>query len=805
MYRVLTCLTGQHDYRLVALAALVCLVASITAFWLYPAALNRQGARRWWLVALAGGCTAAGIWTTHFVAMLAYDAGLPVTYDLQLTVGSLLIAILATTAGFALMTTDRMTNIALGGAVIGLGISAMHFTGMESVIAGGRVTWDSSLVAVSIVGGMVLASAACMVHARLPGRWSSLGAPLLLTLAICAMHFTAMGAATFVPDPTITASVVQVDTFTLAIMVTGLCVIITVVGVFATITDRFNIARGTLAFGGIVLATLTATIAISGYMVEQMRIGGPSYGRIIESKDLIADILPPPVYIIEAYLEARLAADQPERVADHKQRLLDLQRDYLARHAYWSATNKIPSKIKTLLIEDSHAQVNYFWAEIRTGFVPALELGDKVGIAISFDRLTANYLAHRQILDEVIGRSIAFSAEEERATGVRGHLLKWLVVGAVLALVLVVAGAILALRGYVVDPLLKTTDYLSRLASGRYDEKAPFTARSDEIGTMANAIETLRHSSQERQRLEAEALAEARRRELARAVREKEKAREAMRLNMANENITSLNEELNETIEQLKKVQDEIVRKGKLAQLGQLTATVAHEIRNPLGAIKTAIFLIDRKTQGKGLALEAAMKRVHNGVERCDTIITELLDFTRTKALALNSLSLDDWVKSVIDDERRNLPSEVEIVCDLGVGPAAIQFDDSRMRRVLINLLSNASEAMVGKTGDDGVSKTLNPCITVTTRIEDGNVALVFADNGPGISEENLARIREPLFTTKSFGVGLGLPAVENILEVHGGGLRIDSKLGEGTTMTAWFPVKLGTQATATAQELQVA
>jgi signal transduction histidine kinase len=260
----------------------------------------------------------------------------------------------------------------------------------------------------------------------------------------------------------------------------------------------------------------------------------------------------------------------------------------------------------------------------------------------------------------------------------------------------------------------------------------------------------------------------------------------AEQLEAAHEDIIKLNAELADSIEKLKSAQDEIVRKGKLAQLGQLTATVAHEIRNPLGAVRTASFLVERKVKDKGLGVESQLQRINNGIKRCDTIITELLDFARSKSLTLEDVVLDTWVRATVEEEQKTLPRPVQVAMDLDLGDVGAAIDTGRMRRVLINLLSNASEAMVGK-GMDIV--TQSPRIRVTTRRVGGNVEIEVADNGPGISEENLKKILEPLFTTKSFGVGLGLPAVEKILEQHGGGLRIASTLGEGAVFTAFFPL----------------
>ena len=97
---------------------------------------------------------------------------------------------------------------------------------------------------------------------------------------------------------------------------------------------------------------------------------------------------------------------------------------------------------------------------------------------------------------------------------------------------------------------------------------------------------------------------------------------------------------------------------------------------------------------------------------------------------------------------------------------------------------------MVGKGNVKLAGDARDPRIQVSTKLTGGNIEIAVTDNGPGISEENIKRILEPLFTTKSFGVGLGLPAVEKILERHGGGLRIESRPGEGATFTAWFPLR---------------
>lgn len=246
------------------------------------------------------------------------------------------------------------------------------------------------------------------------------------------------------------------------------------------------------------------------------------------------------------------------------------------------------------------------------------------------------------------------------------------------------------------------------------------------------------------------------------------------------------NEALEKSLDELRSTQDELVRKNRLATLGQLTATVSHELRNPLSAVRTAAYLIARKTQDTKLGLEEPLRRVEHGVKRCDTIITELLDFTRTRELAPESVKLDDWVKSMVGEQQ--IPQEVKVTYDLQLSGAKVSLDASRFQRVMINMVSNAYEAMMDKPGEIS-SAFPNPELRIQTRKTDDRIEVSVIDNGPGIPAENLRKIFEPLFSTKSFGVGLGVPAVQQIMAQHGGGFEIASKEGEGATATAWLPL----------------
>ena len=203
MFRVLTCLVTEHDLRLVVVAGVVCFLASLTAISLFGRARAVGGrARISWLLA-AGAATGCGIWATHFIAMLAYDPGMPVAYNIGLTVMSLMVAVAVTMIGLATAVYGRQAwRAPAGGAIVGGGVACMHYLGMWAIELPGRVTWSLDLVVVSVALGMLLGMASLAIAVKRTGIRPMLLAAVMLTLAIVSHHFTAMGAVLILPDPT---------------------------------------------------------------------------------------------------------------------------------------------------------------------------------------------------------------------------------------------------------------------------------------------------------------------------------------------------------------------------------------------------------------------------------------------------------------------------------------------------------------------------------------------------------------------------------------------------------------------------
>jgi len=207
MLKVYNCITAAHDLRLVALAAVICALSSFAAINLLRHARASTGhMRHVWLVVSAIS-TGFGIWSTHFIAMLAFSPGIPSGYNIALTALSLAAAIVLTCSGLAMaMAQNSSFGLWFGGAVVGGGIATMHYLGMAAFEVEGTILWDPVLVVASILLGTLIGATALPAGLRDASmKWKVTGS-LLLTAAICSHHFTAMGAVSIIPDPTMKVS-----------------------------------------------------------------------------------------------------------------------------------------------------------------------------------------------------------------------------------------------------------------------------------------------------------------------------------------------------------------------------------------------------------------------------------------------------------------------------------------------------------------------------------------------------------------------------------------------------------------------
>ena len=229
-------------------------------------------------------------------------------------------------------------------------------------------------------------------------------------------------------------------------------------------------------------------------------------------------------------------------------------------------------------------------------------------------------------------------------------------------------------------------------------------------------------------------------------------------------------------VQRIQDWQEAMVRQERLTTLGQVTATVSHELRNPLGAIRISFFVVAQRLRGKDTGIEPALERIERSIARCENIINDLLDFSRERPMQQQPTEIDPWLASLLDEYE--LPAHV-VLCRQLAAAASVALDRERFRRCLLNVLNNACQAM-----DSGGGR-----MTVASGVEDGQVAIRVTDTGCGIPADQLDKIFEPLYSTKSFGIGLGLPIIKQIVGGHKGSVDVQSQPGRGTTFTLRLPL----------------
>ena len=246
MIRVLGCIVEAHDIRLVVLAAIICAFGCYTTLTvLERARVGDQQRVNWHWLAAAAIVAGASVWTTHFVAMLAFRASMPIGYDVLLTILSIVLAVLVSWLAFALA--HRFSAPSLGGALFGAAVGAMHYTGMAALSVPAEAHWDWGYVASSILIGVVLGAAALRVFAGGVDLSRRLFATTLMALAIAGHHFTAMTALALSPSPLIEVNrnAIMAPEW-LAFVIACVMIVIIVFGLAASAVDH-HLAKRAIA------------------------------------------------------------------------------------------------------------------------------------------------------------------------------------------------------------------------------------------------------------------------------------------------------------------------------------------------------------------------------------------------------------------------------------------------------------------------------------------------------------------------------------------------------------------------------
>jgi two-component system NtrC family sensor kinase len=356
----------------------------------------------------------------------------------------------------------------------------------------------------------------------------------------------------------------------------------------------------------------------------------------------------------------------------------------------------------------------------------------------------------------VLDISLSLAATDKRIQDIKDKTMVFSVI-TILAVSLIIG--FFVQRG-VYRPVKELVAGTTRVASGDFDHTIP--ARSeDEIGQLAESFNLM-----------------------------------TQRLKKADDEIKDLIKNLEKKVakrtDQLKAVQYQLLQSEKLASIGKLAATIAHEINNPLNGILTYTKLIERKLADGTLKKDEIPKFLsylgimERETERCSTIVRNLLDFARQRE---PSLKPDVDINVVVEEALSLLANQIalqEITLEKRLNQLPpIVADPMQLRQVFLNIILNACEAM----HNEGV-------LTVTTALANKRkkaVRVEVADTGVGIDEKDLPKIFDPFFTSKEKGTGLGLSVVYGIINSHQGTIEVDSKAGEGTSITITLPTEITT------------
>jgi len=257
----------------------------------------------------------------------------------------------------------------------------------------------------------------------------------------------------------------------------------------------------------------------------------------------------------------------------------------------------------------------------------------------------------------------------------------------------------------------------------------------------------------------------------------------------AEEELKEYSERLEEMVEErtkeLRDAQEQLVRREKLVILGQLAGGVGHELRNPLGVISNAVYFLQFTLPDADETTKEYLDIISTEVRNSTKIISDLLDFSRTRLPEREEAAVSDLVAEVL--KKQPPPEEVEAITEIAPDLPPVHVDPQQIGLVLANLVVNAYQAM--KEEGTLTIKTSE----VSEKLPKSKwVALSVSDTGCGISPENMAKLFEPLFTTKARGIGLGLAVSRILVEANGGSMEVESEKGKGSTFTVRLPVAEG-------------
>ena len=243
-----------------------------------------------------------------------------------------------------------------------------------------------------------------------------------------------------------------------------------------------------------------------------------------------------------------------------------------------------------------------------------------------------------------------------------------------------------------------------------------------------------------------------------------------------NDELSVLASSINDMLTEIENKTVKLQKSERFATIGELATMVAHDLRNPLQGITNAAFYLKRNIGLKNNKQQEMLEIIEEDIKYSDKIVNDLLDYSREMQLQLEEATPKSLMKVALSTVE--VPANISVLDETWNEPA-IKVDILYMKRIFVNIIRNAVEAM-----------PMGGTLTLRSRALNGNVDFIFSDTGVGISKEDLRKLFTPLFTTKPKGMGFGLPICKRVVEAHGGKISVESTLGKGATFTLTVPTE---------------
>ena len=751
----------SYDGVFVILSVIVAMLASFAALDLARRVRSESGTTRLGWIAGGGTVMGLGIWSMHFVGMLAFHLPVPIGYDVPLMLLSVVVAIAASFLALIVINRPRLglSTLVPGGMLMGVAIAGMHYIGMASVRADARLTYIGSLVALSVLIAIVASLAALWLAFRFGSDITAKGmllkvlSAVVMGIAIWGMHYTAMAAARFAPSRPLSRSV------------------------------HFILASGELGGAVVVSAILVIVLALIGAVIDRNMQARSAFIRDLTEQKKAAEAL----RLGEQHYR-ELFEDVPVGLyrSTPDGRLIDANPAMVSMLGYHDRESLLATPATALYVDPAD-RLRWSAEMARAGVVRDFEVqmhrGDGAVIWARDTTHAKREADRRVVLYEGVIEDITDRVEAERRLQASERRLIQILETVPLGIFV---------TDYEGHPVFANAAAQKILGSGAVPDLA--------VAGLAETYKAYLAGTDQLYPVERMPLVRALSGETA-AIDDME-IRQGVRVVSLNVQGAPILDNEGKVVAAVAAFMDTTDRRSLEAQLrqsqkmeaiGRLAGGVAHDFNNILTVIRmSSEFLIEDLPDTHESRHEA--KEIMKAADRAAALTRQLLAFSRHQVLNPRLVVLNDIIEGLGGMLRRVVPENIEVKTELETKLDPIKADTGQLEQVLLNLVINAADAMPNGGRID--IRTSN--VEVDSAFSMGHldvgpgsyVCLTLSDTGHGMDKETVSRIFEPFFTTKPVGkgTGLGLATVHGIVTQTGGNIWVYSEPGQGTTFKIFIP-----------------